>query len=159
MKHNADGSSRYKARLVIKGYEQEYGIDYQETFAPVAKFVTVRILFALAAQFDWEIEQMDAITAFLNPILYEEVYIEQPKGFEITSASRGRLVCRLLKSLYRLKQALRAWYTDIDAFLISLGLTRSKEDYNLYISIKANIILLLFVDDILLFLLSIEAIK
>jgi hypothetical protein len=159
MKRNADGSNRYKARLVIKGYEQEYGIDYQETFAPVAKFVTIRILFALAAQFNWEIEQMDAITAFLNPILHEEVYMEQPEGFEVASASGGRLVCRLLKSLYGLKQAPRAWYTDINTFLLSLGLTRSKEDYNLYISVKANIILLLFVDDILLFSPSIDAIK
>ena len=98
----------YKARLVIKGYEQCYRIDYQETFAPVAKFITIQILFALAAYFDWEIEHIDVITAFLNPNLHEEVYIEQPEGFVVTSASRGKLVCKLLKTLYRLKQASRA---------------------------------------------------
>jgi hypothetical protein len=131
-KRNADGSKRFKARLVIKGYEQQYGIDYEETFAPVAKFATVRLLFALAAQYDWEIDQMDVITAFLNPVLQEEVYMELPKG---ASASGGKLYCRLKKSLYGLKQAPRAWYEDIDAFLTgTLGLTRSKEDPNLYIS-------------------------
>ena len=81
---------------------------------------------------------MDAITAFLNPTLQEEVYIELPKGFQISkdvSASRGKLYCCLKKSLYRLKQAPRAWYEDIDAFLTdTLGLTCSKEDPNLYIS-------------------------
>ena len=149
-KRNADGSKRFKARLVIKGYEQKHGIDYEETFAPVAKFVTVRLLFALAAQYNWEIDQMDVITAFLNPTLYEEVFMELPEGFSNTSASGGKQYCRLNKSLYGLKQAPRAWYKDIDAFLTgSLGLTRSKEDSNLYY--KANIILLLWVDDILLF--------
>ena len=100
-KRNADGSKRFKARLVIKGYEQQYGIDYEETFAPVAKFATVRLLFALAAQYDWEIDQMDVITAFLNPVLQEEVYMELPKGVG-ASASGGKLYCRLKKSLYGL---------------------------------------------------------
>src|SRR5436309_12864367 len=79
LKHNANGTKRFKARLVIKGYEQHYGIDFEETFAPVAKFVTLHVLFVLATQFDWEIEQMDVITAFLNPELHKEVYIDQPK--------------------------------------------------------------------------------
>jgi hypothetical protein len=84
---------------------------------------------------------MDVITAFLNPVLQEEVYMELPKG---ASASGRKLYCRLKKSLYGLKQAPRAWYKDIDAFLTgTLGLTHSKEDPNLYISQEANIILLL----------------
>ena len=86
---------------------------------------------------------MDVITAFLNPVLQEEVYMELPKGVG-ASASGGKLYCRLKKSLYGLKQAPHAWYKDINAFLTgTLGLTRSKEDPNLYISQEANIILLL----------------
>ena len=93
-------------------------------------------------------------------MLLEEVYMEQPKGFTILSASGGKLYYRLRKCLYSLKQAPRAWYEDIDAYLTgTLGLTRSQEDYNLYISTKANIILLLWVDDILLFSPSKEAIQ
>jgi hypothetical protein len=157
LKRNADGSRRFKARLVIRGFEQEYGIDYSETFAPVAKFVTVRILFALAAKNDWEIEQMDVVTAFLNPLLHEEVYMELPKGYTVPRTSGGRVICRLRKCLYGLKQAPRAWYTDIDAHLCSLGFIRSEEDYNLYIS--KHVILLLFVDDILLFSPSMDAIR
>jgi hypothetical protein len=162
LKRNADGSRRFKARLVIRGFEQQYGIDYTETFAPVAKFVTVRILLALAAKYDWEIEQMDVITAFLNPLLQEEVYMELPEGYAlpkdcpIPRSSGGRIVCRLRKCLYGLKQAPRAWYTDIDAHLSSLGFTRSTEDYNLYIS--KHVLLLLWVDDILLFALKMDAI-
>ena len=164
LKRNANSSRRFKARLVIRGFEQEYGIDYTETFAPVAKFVTVRILFALAAKYDWEIEQMDVITAFLNPILQEEVYMELPEGYTLPEShtfprtSGGRVICRLRKCLYSLKQAPRAWYTDIDAYLTgTLGFTRSEEDYNLYIS--KHVILLLFVDDILLFSPKMDAIS
>src|SRR5450432_878347 len=155
LKRNANGSRRFKARLVIRGFEQKYGIDYIETFAPVAKFVTVRMLFAMAAKYNWEIEQMDVITAFLNPALQEEVYMELPEGYTIPEghtipcSSGGKTICRLRKCLYGLKQAPRAWYSDIDAYLSSIGFTRSEEDYNLYIS--KQVLLLLFVDDILLF--------
>ena len=104
--------------------------------------MTVRLLFALAALYNWEIDQMDVITAFLNPTLHEEVFMELPEGF--SSASGGKQYCRLNKSLYGLKQAPRAWYEDIDAFLTSsLSLTCLKEDLNLYINYKANLILLL----------------
>lgn len=162
LKRNADGSRRFKARLVIRGFEQEYGIDFTETFAPVAKFVTVRILFALAAKYDWEIEQMDVVTAFLNPKLQEEVFMELPEGYAIPDShilprTSGGLICRLRKCLYGLKQAPRAWYTDIDAYLSSIAFTRSEEDHNLYIS--KHTILLLFVDDILLFSPNVEAIR
>ena len=81
-KTNADDTTRYKARLVIKGYEQRAGIDYEETFAPVAMLKTVRILLALAAYYDWEVHHMDVKTAFLNPFLKEKVYMAQPEGFE-----------------------------------------------------------------------------
>src|SRR5450432_3163085 len=98
---------------------------------------------------------MDVVTTFLNPALQEEVYIELPKGYTIPEghtfprSSRGKTIYRLRKCLYSLKQAPRAWYSDIDTYLSSIGFTRSKEDYNLYIS--KQVLLLLFVDDILLF--------
>src|SRR5450432_3552342 len=98
---------------------------------------------------------MDVITAFLNLVLLEEVFIELPKGFILSSgyifprSSGGKLICRLWKCLYRLKQAPRAWYSDIDTYLSSIGFTCSEEDYNLYIS--KQVLLLLFVDNILLF--------
>jgi len=80
-KTNADGSIRHKARLVVRGFEQRQGIDFKETFAPVAKFPTVRIMLALATHFDWEIEQMDDKTAFLYPEIEDEVYISIPEGY------------------------------------------------------------------------------
>ena len=106
---------------------------------------------------------MDVVTAFLNLMLQDEVYMELPDGYTLSEGntiphtSRGRTICRLRKCLYGLKQAPRAWYTNIDAYLSSLGFTRSEEDYNLYIS--KHVILLLFVDDILLFGPKMEAIR
>jgi hypothetical protein len=93
---------------------------------------------------------MDVKTSFLNGVIKEEVYIEKPQGFEVED--RKSHVCRLKKSLYRLKQALRAWYGHIDSFLMSLGFTKSKADSNLYFKIMDNepIILLLYVDDLFL---------
>ena len=126
-------------------------MNYGETFAPVAKFATLRMLLALAAMHDWEIDQMDVETAFLNPQLDEEVYMELPEGYE----SLGQ-VCWLKKALYGLKQAPRAWYQDIDSYLVEvIKFNRSTEDPNLYILPLANtmhrLYLLLWVDDILLF--------
>ena len=82
-KTNVDGSRRYKARLVVRGFEQREGIDFEETFAPVAKFTPVRIMLALATHFDWEVEQMDVKTAFLYPEIEEEVYITMPEGYKL----------------------------------------------------------------------------
>ena len=100
---------------------------------------------------------MDVVTAFLNPLLQEEVYMELPEGYTLPCTSGGKLICRLQKCLYRLKQALRAWYSDIDAYLSSIGFTCSEEDYNLYIS--KHVLLLLFVDDMLLFSPKMDAIQ
>ena len=129
LKINADGTKRYKARLVIRGYEQHEGIDYEETFTPVAMLKTIRVLLTLATLHDWEIDHMDVKTAFLNPLLNEIIYMTQPEGFEFDDR-----VCHLRKALYGLKQAPRVWYQDIDKFLKTLGFTSSASDPNLYIS-------------------------
>ena len=111
-KHNVvNNTNRFKARLCIRTFEQVKGMDYGETFAPVAKFATFRVLLALAAMHDQEIHQMDVETAFLNPYLDEEVYMESPEGFETPGQ-----ICRLQKALYGLKQAPRAQYRDIDTY-------------------------------------------
>jgi hypothetical protein len=151
IKHVADGSiEKYKARFVAHGFSQREGIDYEETFAPVAKYTSIRTIIALAAKMKWKLHQMDVKTSFLNGIIEEEVYIEQHQGFEVED--RKSHVYRLKKSLYGLMQASRAWYGRIDSFLTSLGFTKSKSDSNLYFRIMDNepVILLLYVDDLFL---------
>ena len=109
VKRHADGSiDRYKARLVARGYSQKEGLDYKETFAPVAKFASIRTLLALAAHQDYEVHQMDVKTAFLNGDLDVDLYMQQPEGFLV--AGQEELVCKLRKSIYGLKQAGRAWF-------------------------------------------------
>jgi len=110
VKRQSDGSTeRYKARLVARGFSQKPGIDYDETFAPVAKFQSIRLLLALAAMHDLELHQMNVKTAFLYGSLEELVFMEQPEGFE-----RGKdMVWQLNKALYGLKSP-RAWYKELD---------------------------------------------
>jgi hypothetical protein len=151
IKHAIDGSiEKYKARFVTHGFSQKEGIDYEETFAPIARYTSIRTIIALAAKMKWKLHQMGVKTAFLNGVLEEEVYIEQPQGFEIED--RKSHVCRLKKALYGLKQAPRAWYGRIDSFLMILGFTKSKVDSNIYFKIMDNepVILLLYVDDLFL---------
>lgn len=107
VKNNADGSlNKLKARLVVKGFSQRYGSDYLETFAPVARLDTIRLLVALAAQKQWLIHQLDVKSAFLNGFLEEEIYVEQPQGFKVSG--KEEMVYKLNKALYGLKQAPRA---------------------------------------------------
>ena len=122
-------------------------IDYEETFAPVARYTSIRSVLALAALMKWKIHQMDVKTSFFNGVVEEEVYVEQPLGFE--RHDREYHVCRLKKALYGLKQAPRTWYGRIDNFLSSLGFTKSKADSNLYYKVEYGnpVILLLYVDD------------
>ena len=110
----------YKAKLVAKGYTQTYGIDYQETFAPVAKINTVRVLLSLATNLDWPLQQLDVKNAFLNGDLEKEVYMNLPPRFD--DRRKDGMVCRLKKSLYGLKQSPRAWF---DKFTKAI----QKQDY------------------------------
>ncbi|KAI5336044.1 hypothetical protein L3X38_026178 [Prunus dulcis] len=131
-KLNLDGTvQKHKARLVAKGYAQKSGIDYNETFALVARLDTIRTLIALAAQKGWKLFQLDVKSAFLNGVLEEEVYTEQPEGFEVKTASHK--VYKLKKALYGLKQAPRAWYSEIDTYLTSCNFKRSTSEATLYI--------------------------
>jgi hypothetical protein len=143
---------RYKARLVAKGYSQRYGIDYEETYAPVCRIGSIRVLIALAAHFDWEIHHMDVTSAYLNGDLQETVYMQQPIGFEVTGAQATH-VCKLSKALYGLKQAGRTWNKKIDDVLHASGFTALDADHCIYRSENdfSYIIISLYVDDLLLF--------
>jgi len=147
-KIDADGKKRYKARLVIKGYKQVNGIDYEETVAPVARLSTLRMLLALAVSRDWHVHQMDVVTAFLYPKIDGVVLMEPPPGIEWLDSCFGNRICLLQKALYRLKQAPRLWFQEIDGTLKQMGFIQSLADSNLYTSVK--VILILYVDDILI---------
>eukprot|EP00253_Pinus_taeda_P017407 PITA_17407 len=140
---------KHKARIVAKGFSQVEGIDYTETFSPIAKMKSVRLVLSLAATFKWEIHQMDVKYAFLHGDLHEEIYMEQPIGFIQTDSS---LVCRLKKSLYGLKKAPQAWYAKMDSFLLETGFSRCHYDNIVYTKkvCKTLIILVLYVDDLIL---------
>jgi len=108
VKHNANGSmSRYKARLVAKGYAQTYGIDYEETYSPIAKMTTIRAIIAMAATKGWSLHQMDVNNVFFSWNLHEKVYMEQPPGY--VDQTHPNLVYRLKKALYGLKQTPKGW--------------------------------------------------
>jgi transposase InsO family protein len=149
-KLNADGSiNKFKARLVVKGYAQIFGVDYSDTFAPVARLDTIRMLLAVAAQKGWKVYQLDVKSAFLNGFLQEEIYVEQPEGF--MKKGEEDKVYLLKKALYGLKQAPRAWYSRIDNHLLTLGFVKSLSESTLYIKHNEVDILVvsLYVDDIL----------
>jgi Reverse transcriptase (RNA-dependent DNA polymerase) len=119
-----------KARLVVRGFEQQYGIDYFETFAPVARIKSIRLMLSVELHKGMFLHQMGVKTAFLNGKLNEEVYMKQPEG--CTNMEFLDYVFKLQKAIYGLKQAPRAWYRTIDTNLLSLGLSRSKADLGMY---------------------------
>lgn len=121
---------RYKARLVARGFQQRHGIDYHDTFAPVVKWETIRLVIAIATHPHWQILHLDVQTAFLNNTLQEEVYVTQPQGFIFPGSQH--LVCRLHRALYGLRQSPRAWYSRMENFLLSLNLQKSSSDPNMY---------------------------
>ena len=150
IKEEPDGSKRYKARLVVKGFQQKEGVDYTEIFSPVVKMVTIRTVLGLVAQEDLHLQQMDVKTAFLHGDLDKEIYMKQPEGFEVKG--KESLVCKLKRSLYGLKQAPRQWYKRFDSFIKGVGFLRCEADHCCYFKRlkESYLILLLYVDDMLI---------
>jgi hypothetical protein len=147
VKYNADGSiERFKARLVIKGFKQIFGKDYDETFAPVARYESLKIVLAMATILDMEVHQMDVCTAFLNGKLLEDIYMKEPEGHKTGEDN----VCKLLKSLYGLKQAGRIWYQLLHDFMTRNGFSRCHKEYCIYIQKDngATTIVVVYVDDL-----------
>eukprot|EP00253_Pinus_taeda_P013210 PITA_13210 len=146
-----DMEDRYKARLVAKGFFHKADIDSHEIFSPVVKIVSIRIVLALVALLDLELQQLDVKTAFLHGDLDEEIYMEQLEGF--VQHCNEKFVCRLKKSLYGLNQSPRQWYKKFDSFMLSQKYVRSEYDHCVYFKQLNNgifIILVLHVDNMLL---------
>ncbi|GMF48908.1 unnamed protein product [Phytophthora fragariaefolia] len=149
-KTNADGSlDKYTARVVAKGFSQRFGDDYAETFSPVVRHSTVRLVLGLVVTRRMKRLQRDIKTAFLNSPLQEEIYLEPVKGYE----NAHGYVWRLLRALYGLKQASRAWYENLCEFLLSCRFSQGKADTCLFVKHDGNdlIIVLVYVDDMLVF--------
>ncbi|GKB05412.1 zinc finger, CCHC-type containing protein, partial [Tanacetum coccineum] len=152
-KMKVDGTiDKFKARLVIQGFRQKEGIDYFDTYAPVARITTIRLLLALAAIHNLVIHQMDVKTTFLNGDLDEEVYMKQPEGFVMPGNEHK--VCQLVKSLYGLKQAPKQWHQKFDEVVLSSGFLLNQSDkcvYSKFDSSGKGVIICLYVDDMLIF--------
>ncbi|KAJ0754654.1 putative RNA-directed DNA polymerase [Helianthus annuus] len=147
----ADGSiDKYKARLVIKGFRQKEGLDYFDTYSPVTRITSIRLVLAIAALRNLEVHQMDVKTAFLNGDLEEEIYMEQPEGFS-APGNKGK-VCKLVKSLYGLKQAPKQWHQKFDHVMIDNGFKINECDKCVYFkdTPRGYVILCLYVDDMLI---------
>ena len=158
IKEDENGQAvRCKARLVAKGYQQRAGIDYEETYAPVAKLPTVRTVLAVGVQYGFHFHQMDVKTAFLHGKLKEEIYMAVPEGVD----ARPGTVCRLMKSLYGLKQSPRFWNDRFNQQIVKMGFERSRHDYCLYVKCTEDdeLYIILYVDDLLIVGRKIESIS
>jgi hypothetical protein len=150
LKKNADGGVvKHKARLVAKGYVQQQGVDFDEVFAPVARLDTIRLILALAANRGWQVHHLDVKTAFLNGELEEEVYVAQPEGY--VEKGKEKMVLKLSKALYGLRQAPRAWNIKLDKSLRLLGFSKCASEPAVYKrGIGKNAVILgVYVDDLI----------
>jgi hypothetical protein len=158
IKRGPDGAIlKYKARVVAQGFTQIEGVDYDETFAPVAKLASLHTILALAAELDLEIHQMDVKSAYLNGELKEEIYMKPPPGFDVPDG----MVLKLVKALYGTKQGGRVWYENIRNTLNSMGYERTEADHAVFTRVRSGAlsILALYVDDITMACKSLEVIN
>ena len=159
-KMKADGTiEKFKARLVAKGFTQKQGIDYFDTYAPVARIATIRLLISLTSIYNLVIHQMDVKTAFLNGELEEEVHMEQPEGFVMKGQEHK--VCKLVKSLYGLKQAPKQWHEKFDKIVLANGYKINESDKCIYSKFEngKGVIICLYVDDMLIFGTDLEQVE
>jgi hypothetical protein len=150
IKRKSDGTmDRYKARLVTKGFKQRYGIDYEDTFNPLVKAATIRLILSLAVSNGWSLRQLDVQNAFLHGVMEEEVYMRQPPGYE--SSEHPNFVCKLDNAIYGLKQASWAWYSKLSSKLRMMGFVPSKGDTSLFfLRVKdVTVYVLVYADDII----------
>lgn len=145
IKYKPDGKTidRYRARLVAKGYSQQEGIDYKETFSPVARYDTIRFLFSLVPALDLKVTQFDRKTAFLHGELEEDVFMEQPDGFD---EDGGWQVCKLQKALYGLKQSPRQWTANLSGILAQYGFSPLQADTCVFQNKAEGLLVCLYVD-------------
>lgn len=146
-KGETEGSVRFKARLVAKGYLQVSGVDFKDTFSPVIKLKSIRVLLAIAAERNLATHQMDITAAYLNGVLEEDIYMAQPEG--CIEKEKQHLVCHLKKSIYGLRQSGRVWNTCLNDFLTKYGLKRSNADPCIYYCHSKNLMVGVYVDDLL----------
>ena len=151
-KYNTNGSIQtFKTRIVAKDFKQREGVDYFDTYAPVARIISIRVLLALASIYKFIVHQMDVKTAFLNGDLDDEVYMKQPEGFVLPINEKK--VCKLVKSLYGLKQASKQWHEKFDLVILSDSFVHNSSDKCMYSKFtkEYEVIVCLYVDDMLIF--------